>query len=29
MKGCLLVLTLVDLALASAVVWYMVVMGWP
>ena len=29
MKGWLLVLTLVNLALANALVWYMVAMGWP
>ena len=29
MKGWLLVLTLVDLALANAIVWYMIAMGWP
>lgn len=29
MKGWLLVLTLVDLLLANALVWYMMVMGWP
>jgi hypothetical protein len=29
MKGRLLVLTVVDLALANALTWYMVAMGWP
>jgi hypothetical protein len=29
MKGWLLVLTLVNLALANALVWYMIAMGWP
>jgi len=29
MKGWLLVLTLANLALANAVVWYVVAMGWP
>ena len=29
MRGWLLVLTLVDLALANALVWYMIAMGLP
>jgi len=29
MRGWLLVLTLVDLALADLLVWYMIAMGWP
>jgi len=29
MKGWLLVLTLVNLLLANALVWFMVAMGWP
>ena len=29
MKGWLLVLTLIDLALANAIVWYMIAMGSP
>jgi len=29
MKGWLLVVTLVDLLLANALVWYMIAMGWP
>jgi hypothetical protein len=29
MKGWLLVLTLVNLALANAIVWFIVAMGWP
>jgi hypothetical protein len=29
MKGWLLVLTLVDLLLANALVWFMVAMRWP
>jgi hypothetical protein len=29
MKGWLLVLTLVNLALANAIIWFVVAMGWP
>jgi hypothetical protein len=29
MKGWLLVLTLVDLALANAIVWFVIAQGWP
>jgi len=29
MHGWLLVLTLVNLALANAIVWFVVVQGWP
>ena len=29
MRGWLLVLTLVNLALANAIVWFVVAMGWP
>jgi hypothetical protein len=29
MKGWLLVPTLVNLALANAIVWFIVAMGWP
>jgi len=29
MHGWLLVLTLVNLALANAIVWFVVAMGWP
>jgi len=29
MKGWLLILTLVDLALAEAIVWFAIAQGWP
>ena len=29
MKGWLLVLALVDLALANAIVWFVIAQGWP
>jgi hypothetical protein len=29
MKGWLLVLTLVNLALANAIVWFVIAQGWP
>jgi len=29
MKGCLLVLTLVNLIPANAIVWFVVAQGWP
>lgn len=29
MRGWLLVLTLVDLALANAIVWFAIAQGWP
>jgi hypothetical protein len=29
MKGWLLVLTLVNLLLANAIVWFVIAMGWP
>jgi hypothetical protein len=29
MKGWLLVLTLVNLLLANAIVWFLMAMGWP
>jgi hypothetical protein len=29
MRGWLLILTLVNLALANAIVWFVVAMGWP